>query len=109
MARVSGLMNGDRQDRARRCLIPRVTGEGGVVEAFAGVVGFSRPSSSDFSSHRQQTPEHGEHISPHFDLAVSVVAPRYRYFRNRKSLFVGFCYKLCIERKTVTVDIESVP
>ena len=46
--------------------------------------------------------------SPHFDLAVSLVAPRYRYFRNRKSLFVGFCYELYIERKTITVDVESI-
>lgn len=35
LARVSGLINGDRQSCARRCLVPRVTGEGGVVELFA--------------------------------------------------------------------------
>jgi len=66
-------------------------------------------SSSNFSSHRQQTPEHLEHISPHLDFAAGLVAPRYRYFRNRKSLFMGFCHKLCIERKTITVDIERIP
>ena len=71
--------------------------------------GFGRVSSSDFSSHRQQTPEHGENISPHLDLAVSLVAPRYRYFCNRKSLFVGLCYKLGIERKTITVELRAHP
>jgi hypothetical protein len=69
----------------------------------------SRVSSSDFSSHRQQTPEHGDYISSHLDFAVGLVAPRYRYFRNRESLFVGFCYKLGIERKTIAVDTETIP
>jgi hypothetical protein len=53
-------------------------------------------------------PEHLEYISPHFDVAVCLVAPRYRYFCNGKSFFVSFCYKVGIERKTITVDAENV-
>jgi hypothetical protein len=45
----------------------------------------------------------GEHLAD-FALVVSFVAPRYRYFGNRKSFFVGVCNKLGIERKTITVD-----
>ncbi len=36
LARGSGLMNDDRHDRARRCLVGAVAGEGGVVGACAG-------------------------------------------------------------------------
>ena len=33
---MSGLTNDDRHDYARRCRVPRITGEGGIVEAGAG-------------------------------------------------------------------------
>ncbi|MGB9212868.1 MAG: hypothetical protein WCB91_08230 [Halobacteriota archaeon] len=60
--------------------------------------------SSDFSSHRQQTPEHPEYIS----LIVPLLSALLRHVIGTstiaKSYFVG-----CIKCKTITVDTEGVP
>jgi hypothetical protein len=72
-------------------------------------VSFGRVSSSDFSSHRQQTPEHGEYISPHFDLAVRLVAPRYGHFDDGKLLSVRFCDQLGVKRKSIASESDGPP